>query len=65
MYVHHEVAADGVLHDEADVGLRLEAGEEVDQERVPHAVGRLKDSLLAHQAAVKPVQIDRRLVLLS
>lgn len=47
--VHHKVASSGVLHDKAHVLAGLEAGEQVDQERVPHAVHRLKDALLAHE----------------
>ena len=47
--VHHEVAAGGVLHDEADVGVRLEAGEHVDEEGVPHRVGHFEDPLLGQQ----------------
>lgn len=47
--VHHQVSSGSVLHDEAHVLLRLEAGEEVDQERVAHAVHRLKDTFLTHQ----------------
>jgi len=49
--VHHEVASRCVLHDEAHVLRRLEAGEQVDQEGVARAGDRLKDPLLAHQAA--------------
>jgi hypothetical protein len=47
--VHHEVAAGRVLHDEADVRLRLEAGEHVDEEGVAHRVGHLEDPLLGQQ----------------
>lgn len=48
--VHHQVASRCVLHDEADVLRRLEARKQVDQEGMPHAVDRLEDPLLAHQA---------------
>ena len=47
--VHHEVAAGGVLHNEADVGVRLEAGEHVDEEGVPHRVGHFEDPLFGQQ----------------
>ena len=47
--VHHEVATGSVLHDEAHMLTGLEAGKQVHQERVPHAVHRLKDTLLAHK----------------
>ena len=47
--VHHEVAAGGVLHDEADVRLRLEAREHVDEEGVAHRVGHLEDALLGQE----------------
>lgn len=46
MDVHHEVATIGVLHDEADVLGRLEAGEQVDEEGVLAAVDDLEDAFL-------------------
>lgn len=62
--VHHQVASRCVLHDEADVLRRLEARKQVDQEGVPHAVDRLEDPLLTHQAAKerRPLR-EQRLVL--
>ena len=48
--VHHQVPPGGVLHDEAHVLLGLEARKQVDQEGVAHAVHRLEDTLLTHQA---------------
>lgn len=49
MDVHHQIAAGRVLHHEADVRVRLEAGEQVDEERVAYAVGHFEDALLAQQ----------------
>lgn len=54
VYVHHEVTARRVLHDEAHVFRRLEARKQVDQEAVVRAGHRLEDPLLAHQTAVTP-----------
>lgn len=47
--VHHQVSSGSVLHDEADVGLCLEAGEEVHQEGVSDRVGGLEDALFGEQ----------------
>lgn len=47
--VHHEVAAGRVLHDEANVGVRLEASEHVDQEGVAHRISHLEDAFLGQQ----------------
>ena len=47
--VHHQVPAGRVLHHEAHVRVRLEAGEHVDEERMPHGVGHLEDPLLRQQ----------------
>lgn len=47
--VHHQVASCGVLHDKANMLLRLEARKQVDQEWVAHAVDRFENPLLAHQ----------------
>ena len=47
--VHHEVSSGRVFHDEADVGVGLEAGEHVDEERVAHGVGHLEDALLGQE----------------
>lgn len=62
--VHHQVASRCVLHDEADVLRRLEARKQVDQEGMPHAVDRLEDPLLAHQAAKErtPLREPRRIL---
>lgn len=63
--VHHQVASRCVLHDEADVLSRLEAGKQVDQEGMPHTVDCLEDPFLAHQAAKErtpPRQLHRILV---
>lgn len=47
--VHHEVTTTGVLHHKANVLGRLKAGKEIDQKRVAHLGGRLKDALLREQ----------------
>ena len=44
--VHHEVAAGSILHDEADVRVRLETRKHVHEERVAHGVGHLENPLL-------------------
>lgn len=47
--VHHEIATVGVLHHEADVLGRLEAGEQVDEERMVAAIDNLEYALLGHK----------------
>ena len=47
--VHHEITAGRVLHHEAHVARRLEAGEHVHEERVAHGVGHLEDALLGQE----------------
>ena len=50
MDVHHEIAAVGVLHDEAHVLGRLKAREQIDEERMVAAIDDLEYALLGHEA---------------
>lgn len=49
--VHHQVASRRVLHHKTHVLRRLEAREQVDQERMVRHVHDLEDALLTHQTA--------------
>lgn len=46
--VHHQVASCCVFHDKTHMFWSLEAGKQVDQERVVGHVHNLKDAFLAH-----------------
>lgn len=55
MDVHHQVTSRSILHNKTHMLRSLEAGEQVDQERMVRHIHNLKDALLTHKTTERRV----------